>query len=177
VRERLAAQAQERLAAFERLASKLRVLSRSSVGDPGAHALDLVISDAVTEIEVSEGRSVVVDDSAAGACVRGSADALRTAIGGLLEYGVAATPPGETVRVGVTADSRAAVVTIDAAAAPSPGGDEVSAPGPDLRGDFGVVLAGALVAELGGDVRIGPGADGGLRLVLSVPLGQPRAGG
>src|SRR5215471_6972013 len=171
---RYAAQAEERLRALQALARDLGVLARCGhAALPGGHALDLACSDALTEIDVTEGKSVEVVDLPAGVNVGGSPDALRTAIRALLGYCLAASPPGARVRLAARLDPDIVVVTLDAPQA-LPLAVTEAAPlaearaAPELRADFGVVLAGALATELGGELRVGPGAGGGIRFALGV---------
>src|SRR5215471_20002321 len=86
--ERMAGQARERLAVFQNLSRELTVLARS--GDPSSarpQNLEHIVSDALTETEPTDGRSIVVDGTPAGACwVRGTADALRTSVRAVLAY-------------------------------------------------------------------------------------------
>jgi len=172
---RYASQAEERLRALEALARELRVLARSGeAGGARAHALDLACFDALTEIDPTEGRSVEVAQLPADARVGGSPDALRTAIRSLLRYGLAASPPGATVRLAARLDPGTVVVTVDAPQAPSPALAEMApligaSAALEMRADFGVVLAGALAAELGGELRVGPGAAGGVGFLLGIP--------
>jgi hypothetical protein len=81
--------------------------------------------------------------------------------------------------VGAALEGRAVVVTVVAPEAPAPLGQAAAAAGEvplgsahvELRGDFGLVLAGAIAAELGGELRVAcAGPTRGLRLILRLPV-------
>lgn len=187
--ERLAAQARERLAACERLARQLNLLARVRDADSvRPQRLEHIVAEALIETETTEGRSIVLAPPPADVWVRGNADALRAALRGLLAYGLAAAPPDAALHLRLAVHAPSSVVTIDvppleaARTAPSPPGpgDAAGALLPvggahGLGGDFGVMLAGALAAQLGGDLRAGELRDGGLRFAFSLPL-APRPG-
>src|SRR5215831_4073454 len=97
----LAAQREEQLVALEGLGRELHALARAGDADAaGAHPLDLIFSDAATESDAREGRAIVVHDPPTGMSVRGTADALRTAIRALLRYALAASTSGGAVHLG-----------------------------------------------------------------------------
>jgi signal transduction histidine kinase len=174
----LAAQHEEQLAALEGLGHELHALARLGDADAaGSYSLDLIFSDAATESDAGDARSVVVHDPPAAASVRGTADALRTAVRALLRYALAASASDGTVDLGATLAPDSVVVTVDAASAPRPEPRELAplvrvAAGNELRASFGVVLAGAIAAQLGGELCVGPGPAGGLRFVLTLPRGD-----
>jgi hypothetical protein len=171
---RLAAQREEQLAALESLGRELHTLARTGDADAaGAQSLDLIFSDAATEADPGDGRSVVVHDPPPGASVRGNADALRTAIRALLRYALAASASDGAVHLGAAIGPHAAMVTVDAATAPRPEAREQAplvrfSPQSELRASVGVVLAGAIAAQLGGELCVGPGPTGGLRFELAL---------
>ena len=97
---------------------------------------------------------------AGGSRVRGTDAAVRTAIASLLEHALAASPTGATIRLAVR-DAPAGAVVVEIAAPEATGLGAIAVERldtlldttlRDLRGDFSLVLAGALADAVGGAV-------------------------
>ena len=172
---RLASRGDQQLRALEARARELRALAGASAARSApAQRLELVFADAVVETEAGEDRSVVVNQTPPEVLAAGSADALRVAVSALLRYALAVTPSGGEVRLGATLEPGFAIATVDAPSAAAPPTAEVmpleAAPSVlEEHGTFDVVLAGAIAAELGGELRVGPAASGGLHFALALP--------
>jgi hypothetical protein len=82
------------------------------------------------------------------------------------------------VQLGVTALGTSVLVEVDAPDAatslgePKPFDDILSGPGRELRGDFGLVLSGAIVRQYGGKLLAGRGAVGGLCFKINLPRAE-----
>jgi hypothetical protein len=106
--------------------------------------------------------------------VRGTDAAVRTAIASLLEHALAASPTGTKIQLAVREASAGAVV-VEIAAPEAPGLDAIAVERldtlldtalRDLRGDFSLVLAGAIADAVGGAVTLASSPDSGLVLAL-----------
>jgi hypothetical protein len=176
--ERYAALARDGLKDLRRLGADLRALADARGGNQ-VQRLDLVCRDAVTEVEAPPDRAVELGPLATDALVAGTSVALRLAIEPLVRYGLAASEPGGRVRVSVGTAGGRVTVLVAAPTAPPP-----RAPGElplvtrlagverELGGDAGLVLAGAVAAECGGEISAGPGPEGGLSFKLSLPRAE-----
>lgn len=180
-RARYLSLARDGLKDLRRLSGALRALAHSQ-HDADAHRMDLVCADVATEADAQAGRSVVVDAIPAGAQVRGTAEALRLAVQAPVRYGLAASPPGAVVRVAAALESDAVIVTVDAPQAatalvstePMSLDALLSGPEQELRGDFGLVLSGAIARQYGGELRVARGALGGL--AFKIQFGRAEEG-
>jgi hypothetical protein len=175
---RYAALARDGLGDLRRLGADLRALADCQI-DARPQRLDLVCEDVLTEEETSAGRSVERGPLARDVVVRGTSAALRLATASVLRYALAASPPGSVVRLGAAAEAAGGAVVVDAPDASSlKAGRESSVEalltGPDreLAGAPGLVLAGAVAAQYGGALTVGPGAPSGLRFKLMFPRAE-----
>lgn len=161
--------ARDGLKELRRLGAALRALAHCQ-REAHAHRIDLVCADVATETDATDGRSVAVGAAPAGAWVRGTAEALRLAIQAPVRYGLAASPPGAEVRIGVAVEPEAVIVTVDASQAatsiaftePAPLEALLASPGQELPASFDLVLSGAIARQYGGALQVGRGALGGL---------------
>jgi hypothetical protein len=169
--------AREGLKQLERLSADLHALAHSTE-EVRPHRIDLVCGDVLTETEAPPDRSLTSGSMPTSALVAGAGTALRLAIRAPVAYGLAASPPGGSVRLGVGVEGAAVVVAIDAPEAatslpePKPFGQILAGPGRELRGDFGLVLSGAIVREYGGELWAGRGALGGLCFKINLPRAE-----
>ena len=170
--ERYAGLAREGLLDLKRLAADLRALS--STGAPGeVQRLDLACLEAHTEVAVPEGRSLEMGP-AAGVLVLGTGAALRVALTSVLRYCLAASAAGGRVTSSVPGEAAEPMIVVDAPTAPPPRSSDEGSLGALLNGlerefggDRGLVLAGAIVRQCGGEIHAGRGPHGGLRFKLA----------
>jgi hypothetical protein len=169
--------ARDGLKQLERLSADLRALAHSTE-EVRPHRMDLVCADVLTEIEPPPDREVAAAPMAATGLVLGAGAALRLAIRAPLHYGLAASRPGGAVGLGVSVEAATVVVDVNAPQAPTslaeprPFEEILTGPGRELRGDFGLVLSGAIAREYGGALRAGRGAVGGLAFKISFPRAE-----
>jgi hypothetical protein len=170
--ERYAGLAREGLVDLKRLASDLRALSAIEAGDE-AQRLDLACLEAHTEVAVPEGRSLEMG-AAVGVLVLGTGPAVRVALTSVLRYCLAASASGGRVMSSVPGEVAEPTVVVDAPTAPPPrfGGEGslgalLTGPEREFGGDRGLVLAGAIVRQCGGEILAGQGPHGGLRFKLT----------
>jgi hypothetical protein len=171
--ERYAGLAREGLLDLKRLASDLRALSATEAGGE-AQRLDLACLEAHTEVAVPEGRSLEMGPAAAGVLVLGTGPAVRVALTSVLRYCLAASASGGGVMSSIPGGAAQPTVVVDAPTAPPPhSSDEGSlgalldGPEREFGGDRGLVVAGAIVRQCGGDIHAGRGPHGGLRFKLT----------
>jgi signal transduction histidine kinase len=165
---------------LRKLGGRLRALA--AAGDIHSSArLDDVCADALVEIDPAGGQVRRADSPPVDARVRGTAAAVRAAIASLLEHAVAASPTGAPIELAVRGASGGAVIV------------EIAAPGAsaslvidrarldtlldttlrDRRGDFSLVLAGAVADALGGAVTCASDSKRGLVLELQLVACPP----
>jgi hypothetical protein len=173
---RYAALARDGLADLRRLATTLGTIAEGRPG-PQATRLDLVCADAITEADVSE-RTLDVAPLPTDLYVEGGGASLRTAVSLVLRYCLAASPHGATVKVALARGEATGGVVLEAPAAPPPRvaaerelGELVGTPERELGGDGGLILAGAIARESGGEIAVSSPA-GGLRFKLSFPRAE-----
>lgn len=162
------------LAELKRLGTDLRALADARVDEP-AQRLDLACSDALVEVEPPSGRRLEAGVLAPELLVRASAAGLRLGISALLQHALAASAPGTVVRLTAVRDDAGVAVLVDAPGAPalraadqSPVSSLLVGPERELSGGR-LVFAGALAAQLGGELSVGPGASSGQRFRLWLP--------
>jgi len=169
--------ARDGLKQLDRLSGDLRALAHSTQ-EVRPHRIDLVCADLLTETETPPDRTLAAAPMATTGFVVGAGAALRLAIRAPLQYGLAASRPGGVVGLGVSVDATAVVVNVNAPeapttlAAPRPFEEILAGPGRELRGDFGLVLSGAIAREYGGALWAGRGAVGGLVFKIHLPRAE-----
>ncbi len=168
-----AACVQDCLEPLRKLGARLRTLATACEAE-GSARLDDACADALTEVDPDGGRVVRAALPRAGSRVRGTDAAVRTAIASLLEHAAAASPTGAAIRLSVR-DEPAAAITVEIAAPlatelgliPAERLDALLATTlRDLRGDFSLVLPGAIADAVGGAVTVASSPDRGLVLAL-----------
>jgi hypothetical protein len=184
------AMAYEALAALRRLGAEMHALGSAAPGPIAAapQSVRLACEDALAETEPRNGQRVIAGPLPGEALVRGSAAALRVLVKALLRQALAASPAGAVVRLDGSSNDGTTSLLVVAPRAPPPGIDErlslgawLDGAGRSYRGSFHLVLAGALAAELGAELDIGPGGaadpgDGdagagrGIAIELRIPL-------
>jgi|SRR5947207_9469376 hypothetical protein len=169
--------ARDGLKQLERLSADLSALAHSTE-EVRPHRIDLVCGDVLTETEAPADRTLAAAPMATTGFVLGAGAALRLAIRAPVHYGLAASRSGGAVGLGVSVDRSAVVVTINAPEAPTalaeprPFEEILTGPGRELRGDFGLVLSGAIAREYGGELWAGRGAVGGLAFKINFPRAE-----
>src|SRR3954468_17481267 len=160
---------------LRKLGVRLRTLATACEAEGSAH-LDDACADALTEADPNGGRVIRAALPRAGSRVRGTDAAVRTAIASLVEHALAASPTGAAIRVTVRDDPPAAM-TVEIAAPeatelgliPAERLDALLATSlRDLRGDFSLVLPGAIAHAVGGTVTVASSPDSGLVLALQL---------
>jgi hypothetical protein len=158
---------------LRKLGVRLRALG-ATYETKGPARLDDACADALTEVDPDGRRVRRAPLPGAGAVVRGTDAALRTAIATLLEHALAASPTGAPIQLAVRDEPPGAIV-VDVAAPEATGlGPIAVAPLDallattlrDLRGDFSLVLAGAIADAVGGTVTVASSVESGLVLGL-----------
>jgi hypothetical protein len=161
-----------------RLGIRLRALAAPGAAHASAR-VDDACAEALAEVDPGGGQvrgahSVPVDVR-----VRGTVAAVKAAIASLLEHALAAGPTGAPVQLAVRGPSADAVI-VEIAAPAAPASDAFDrAPLEtlldtalrDRRGDFSLVLPGALADALGGAVHVASDAKRGL--VFELQLVRP----
>jgi signal transduction histidine kinase len=162
------------LAELKRLGTDLRALADARVDEP-AQRVDLACSDALVEVEPPAGRRLEAGALAPQLLVRASAAGLRLGISALLQHALAASAPGTAVSLAAARDGDGVAVVVDApgapalrAAGPSPVSSLLVGPERELSGGR-LVFAGALAAQLGGELSVRSGAGGGQVFRLWLP--------
>jgi hypothetical protein len=166
------AMAHEALAALRRLGAEMHALGSAAPGPiaTAPQSLRLACEDALAETEPRNGQRLIAGPMPGDAFVRGSTAALRVLVKALLRHALAASPAGAVVRLDGSSNDGTTSLRVVARGASPPGIDErlslgawLDGAGRSYRGSFHLVLAGALAAELGGEIDIGPGgaADAG----------------
>ena len=169
--------ARDGLKQLERLSADLRAQAHSGE-EVRPYRLDLVCADVLTETEAPPERSLAPGPMPTTALVAGAGAALRLAIRAPIHYALAASRAGGTVRVGLDVEGAAVAVTVDAPDAPTslaqprPFEEILAGPGRELRGDFGLVLSGAIARQYGGELWAGRTAVGGLGFKISLPRAE-----
>lgn len=176
------------LAQMRKLGERLRALARAGETDAWER-LDDACADASAEVDPVRGQVLRAEPIPGGLRVRGTAAALRTAIGSLLEHAAAASPTAGTIRLavretevlapdeGISAGRASASrpVMVEIAASEATGLGEIGMARLDallgtslreLRGDLSLVLAGAIADALGGAVYLASSSESGLVLTL-----------
>ena len=160
---------------LRKLGVRLRALA--AAGDIHSSArLDDACADALAEVDPAGGQVRRADSPPVDARVRGTAAAVTAAITSLLEHARAASPTGAPIELAVR-DASGGSVIVEIAA------PEASAMGVidrarldtlldtalrDRRGDFSLVLAGAVADALGGAVYFASDSKRGLVLELQL---------
>ena len=160
---------------LRKLGVRLRALA--AAGDVHSSArLDDACAAALAEVDPTGGQVRRADSPPVDARVRGTAAAVKAAIASLLEHARAASATGAAIELAVRSASGGAVIVEIAA-------PDVSATGVidrarldtlldtalrDRRGDFSLVLAGAVADALGGAVYFASNAKRGLVLELQL---------
>ncbi len=164
---------------LRKLGVRLRALGAAEVHS-SARLAD-VCADALVEVDPAGGQVRRADPSPVDARVRGTAGAVRAAIASLLEHARAASPAGAPIELAVGGASGGSVIV------------EIAAPGAaagvvidrarldtlldtalrDRRGDFSLVLAGAVADALGGAVYFAWDSKRGLVLDLELVACPP----
>jgi hypothetical protein len=172
--------AREGLKDLQRVSADLRALAHCQ-RDTRAQRIDLVCADVLAETEVPADRTITVGAMTPKALVRGNGAALRIAIQAPLRYCLAAGPPGSEVHLAVGVARKRVVVEVEARGAttalgvdPKPLGTILTGPEPELKGDFGLVLSGAVAREYGGDLLVSQGSVGGL--AFKIQFGRAEEG-
>ncbi len=164
--------AREGIRQLQELGRDLRTLADNDPGD-SPQRLDLLCAEALATIQPTLGRSIAIPRPPGPALVCGRVSALRMTILAVVRYALGASAPGAQVLVQIAADGPQPALVVDAPTAPAPRTDQEGAlndlmAGSDLAlaSDAGLVLAGAALAMSGGEIRVGPGAAGGIRFKL-----------
>ncbi len=169
--------ARDGLKQLDRLSADLHALAHST-DEVRPQRLDLICADVLTETEAPADRTLVAGPMPTTALAEGAGAALRLAIRAPVQYGLAASRSGGSVRLGVAALATSVVVEVDAPEAPTSLGEPrpfeeiLSGAGRELRGDFGLVLSGAIAREYGGALLAGRGAVGGLSFKINLPRAE-----
>jgi signal transduction histidine kinase len=169
--------ARDGLKQLERLSADLRALAHSNE-EARPRRMDLVCGDVLTEIEPPPDRTLAAAPMATTGFVLGAGAALRLAIRGPIHYGLAASRSGGAVGLGVSVNATTVVVEVNAPEAstalgePRPFEEILTGPGRELRGDFGLVLSGAIAREYGGELWAGRAAVGGLAFKINFPRAE-----
>jgi hypothetical protein len=168
---------QDCLDPLRKLGVRLRTLAAASEAE-GSARLDDACADALTEVDPDDGRVLRAALPRAGSTVRGTDAAVRIAIASLLEHALAASPTGAPVRLAVH-EGPAGEIVVEIAAPEASGLGEIGAARldallattlRDLRGDFSLVLAGAIADAVGGAVTVASSVESGLVLALHLAV-------
>jgi hypothetical protein len=162
---------------LRKLGVRLRTLAAACETE-GSTRLDDACADAMTEVDPDGARVVRAALPAGGSHVRGTDAAVRTAIASLLEHALAASPTGATIGLAVR-DAQAGVAVVEIAAPEATGLGAIAVERldtlldttlRDLRGDFSLVLAGAIADAVGGTVTLASSPESGLVLALHLAV-------
>jgi hypothetical protein len=160
---------------LRKLGVRLRALA--AAGDVHSSVrLDEACAAALAEVDPAGARVRRVDAPPVDARVRGTAAAVRAAIASLLEHARAASPTGAAIELAVrSASGGSIIVEIAAPDASAPAVIDralletlLDAALRDRRGDFSLVLAGAVAEALGGAVYFASNSKRGLVLELEL---------
>ena len=163
------------VARLRKLGLRLRALA--AAGDIHSEArLDDACAAALVEVDPAGGQMRRADSPPVDARVRGAAAAVRAAIASLLEHARAASPTGAPIELAVREASRGVVIVeiVAPEAAASAVIDRsrldmlLDTAIRDRRGDFSLVLAGAVADALGGAVYFAWDSKRGLSLELQL---------
>jgi hypothetical protein len=164
---------------LRKLAVRLGVLASAGGADASAR-LDDACADALADVDPA-GRRVRAEPIPAGLRVAGTAAALTTALTCLLEHVLAATPSTAEIRLAVRSSPGGGPVIAEIAAPEAPWLGSfaearldalLATTMRDQRGDFFLVLAGAIADAVGGAVHVASDAQRGLVFALHlVPTG------
>ena len=162
---------------LRKLGVRLRTLAAACEMEGSARIGD-ACADAITEVDPDGARVVRAAPHAGGSRARGTDAAVRTAIASLLEHALAASPTGAAIGLAVR-DAPAGAVVVEIVA-PEATGLGAIAVAPldvlldttlrDLRGDFSLVLAGAIADTVGGAVTLASSPQTGLVLSLRLAV-------
>lgn len=160
---------------LRKLGARLRALA--AAGDSHSSArLDDACAAALAEVDPAGGQVRRAESSPVDARVRGTPLAVSAAIASLLEHARAASPIGASIELAVR-DASAGSVIVEVAA---PGASETGVIDRarldtlldtalrDRRGDFSLVLAGAVADAIGGAVHVASDSQRGLVLELEL---------
>jgi hypothetical protein len=162
---------------LRKLGVRLRTLAAACETE-GLARLDDACADAIAEVDPDGARVLRAAVLAGGSRVRGTDAAVRTAIASLLEHVLAASPSGTTIQLAVR-DAPAGAVAVELAAPEATGLGAIAVERldtlldttlRDLRGDFSLVLAGALAEAVGGAVTVASSPESGLVLALRLAV-------
>ena len=162
---------------LRKLGVRLRALAAACETD-GSAGLDDACADAITEVDPDGERVLRAAAPRAGTQVRGTDAAVRTALASLLEHALAASPSGATIQLAIR-DAPAGAVVVEIVAPEATGLGAIAVERldtlldttlRDLRGDFSLVLAGALAETVGGAVTVASSPDSGLVLALHLAV-------
>ena len=174
----------EHLGHLRKLGARLRVLAAAEESG-GTVRIDHTCSDALAEAvplsqQVLESEPIPADLRAFG-----TPAGVTAALGSLLDHALCASPQAAKVRLSIARPSSPGTVAVRIAA------DDAWTVGPsgewsldswlatsrrDLRGDFSLVLAGAMATALGGAVRVATRPAAGLVLTLELVAVATRVG-
>jgi hypothetical protein len=174
--------AREGIKELQNLGRNLRTLADADTATE-PQRLDVACADALASLQPSAGRSLVPTAPAGPVFVAGGRPVLLLAISGFVRYAESASAPGSAIGIAVAAEGGEACVVVDAPGAPmrAPAETTLSSlmSGAERRfaSDAGLVVAGAAVTMCGGEVRVGPSGDGGLRFKLCFRRVEPRGAG
>jgi signal transduction histidine kinase len=162
---------------LRKLGVRLRALA--AAGDPRSSALlDDACGDALAAFDPAGGQARLTDSPTLDARVRGPAAAVTAAITSLLEHARAASPTGAPIELAVRDASGGSVIVEIATRAASATAEIgrarldtlLDTALRDRRGDFSLVLAGAVADALGGAVYFASDSQRGLVLELQLRI-------
>ncbi len=164
---------------LRRMGGRLRALA--SAGTGASTRLADACADAFAEVDRSP-EQLRAQSIPADLCVVGAAAALTTAIASLLEHALAASPTPAAVTVAVRRSEAGSPVIVEIRA---PEAGALGAVGkarldlvlarslPELRGEAGLILAGAIADAIGGAVYLASDPSAGLLFALHLVAGAP----
>jgi hypothetical protein len=167
------------LAQMRKLGARLRTLGSAGEADARAR-LDDALADAWAEVDLVHSQVMRTEPIPAELRARGTAAAVRTAIASLVEHAAAAAPPGGTIQLSVRPEPPGSIIVEISVPEASGLGEIGTAPLEtlldttlrDMRGNFSLVLAGAMADALGGAVHLASSAQRGLVLALRLVAGS-----
>jgi two-component system OmpR family sensor kinase len=178
---RYTALARESLAELGKIAATLSGLSLAG-RDRRPIRLAQACSDAVAQMTVPEGQSLVLVPSSANVVVNGAHVSMQTVVSLLLRYIFASSPPGAAVRVQVVKDGGSGVVVCEGptvadlpAPVETPLADILSRPERPLNFGGLLVLAAAIAAEQDGTIRVISAPGDGVRFKVAFPCAEEAA--
>jgi hypothetical protein len=166
---------------LRKLGIRLRALA--AAGDIHSSArLDDACAAALAEVDPAGGQVRRAASPAVDSRVRGPAAAVRAAITSLLEHACAASPTGASIALAVRAAAAGSPVIVEIVAPDAPASGVIDRARLDTlldtalrdrRGDFSLVLAGAVAEALGGAVYVASDSKRGLMLELQLVACPP----